>query len=114
MLANVIFKIFLSYRLLHVTVKLKIVCASDGFETWYLTLREEHRMRIFESTVQRKMFGPKRGRLLEAAVDYLMRSVIIFTPRTILVEVITPRRMKCTAHVVCIRVKYMQVFVGKT
>jgi len=60
MLASVTFRIFSSSLLLHESVKLKTVCASDGFETWYLTLREEHRMRIFESTVQRKIFGPKR------------------------------------------------------
>jgi hypothetical protein len=69
MLASVTFRIFLSYRLLHETVKPKIVCASDGFETLYLTLWEGYRMRIFESTVQRKIFGPKKGKLLEAAVD---------------------------------------------
>jgi hypothetical protein len=29
-------------------------------ETWSLTLREEHRMRVFENRVLRKIFGPKR------------------------------------------------------
>jgi hypothetical protein len=29
-------------------------------ETWYLTLREEHRLRVFENRVLRRMFGPKR------------------------------------------------------
>jgi hypothetical protein len=31
-----------------------------GCETWSLTLREEHRLRVFESRVLRRMFGPKR------------------------------------------------------
>jgi hypothetical protein len=31
-----------------------------GFETWSLTLREEHRLRVFESMVLRRTFGPKR------------------------------------------------------
>jgi hypothetical protein len=31
-----------------------------GCETWSLTLREEHRLRVFENRVLRKMFGPKR------------------------------------------------------
>jgi len=31
-----------------------------GCETWLLTLREEHRLRVFESTVLRRIFGPKR------------------------------------------------------
>jgi hypothetical protein len=31
-----------------------------GCETWSLTLREEHRLRVFENKVLRKIFGPKR------------------------------------------------------
>jgi hypothetical protein len=30
-------------------------------ETWSLTLREEHRLRVFENRVLRRIFGPKRG-----------------------------------------------------
>jgi hypothetical protein len=30
------------------------------FETWSVTLREEHRLRVFESRVLRGIFGPKR------------------------------------------------------
>jgi hypothetical protein len=29
-------------------------------ETWSLTLREEHRQRVFENRVLRRIFGPKR------------------------------------------------------
>jgi hypothetical protein len=31
-----------------------------GCETWSITLREEHRLRVFENRVLRKIFGPKR------------------------------------------------------
>jgi hypothetical protein len=31
-----------------------------GCKTWSLTLGEEHRMRVFENRVLRKIFGPKR------------------------------------------------------
>jgi hypothetical protein len=31
-----------------------------GCETWSLTLREEHRLRVFENKVLRRIFGPKR------------------------------------------------------
>jgi hypothetical protein len=31
-----------------------------GCETWSLTLRKEHRLRVFENRVLRKVFGPKR------------------------------------------------------
>jgi hypothetical protein len=31
-----------------------------GCETWSLTLRGEHRLRVFENRVLRRIFGPKR------------------------------------------------------
>jgi hypothetical protein len=31
-----------------------------GCETWSLTSREEHRLRVFEKRVLRKIFGPER------------------------------------------------------
>jgi hypothetical protein len=32
----------------------------NGYETWSLILREEHRLRVFENRVLRRIFGPKR------------------------------------------------------
>jgi hypothetical protein len=34
-----------------------------GCETWSLTLREEHILRIFENRVLRRIFGPKRDEM---------------------------------------------------
>jgi hypothetical protein len=31
-----------------------------GCETWSLTLREDHRLRVIENRVLRRIFGPKR------------------------------------------------------
>jgi hypothetical protein len=31
-----------------------------GCETWSLTVREEHRLRVFENRVLMRIFGPKR------------------------------------------------------
>jgi len=31
-----------------------------GCETWSLTLRKERRLRVFENSVLRRIFGPKR------------------------------------------------------
>jgi hypothetical protein len=36
-----------------------------GFGTWSLTLREEHRLRVFENRVLRRIFGPKRDEVTE-------------------------------------------------
>jgi hypothetical protein len=35
-----------------------------GCETWSLTLREEHRLRVFENRVLRRIFGPKREEVM--------------------------------------------------
>jgi hypothetical protein len=56
----------LSSRLLSRNVKVKIYktvilpVVLYGCETWSLTLREEHRLRVFENRVQRRIFGPMR------------------------------------------------------
>ena len=34
-----------------------------GCETWSLTLREEHRLRVFKNKVLRKIFGTKRDKI---------------------------------------------------
>jgi hypothetical protein len=48
----------LSSRLLSRNVILQEVVLY-GRETWYLTLREEHRLRVFENRVLSRIFGPK-------------------------------------------------------
>ena len=34
-----------------------------GCETWSLTLREEHRLRVYENRVLRMIFGPKKDKV---------------------------------------------------
>jgi hypothetical protein len=43
---------------IHRTVILPVVLY--GYETRSFTLRKEHRLRVFESRVSRRIFGPKR------------------------------------------------------
>ena len=43
---------------IHRTMILPVVLY--GCETWLLTLREEHRLKVFENRLMRKVFGPKR------------------------------------------------------
>jgi hypothetical protein len=56
----------LSSRLLSKNLKIKIyktLILPMGLyecETWYLTLREEHRLSVFENRVLRRIFGPER------------------------------------------------------
>jgi hypothetical protein len=37
-----------------------VIAVLCGHETWSVALREEHRLKVFENRVLRKVFGPKR------------------------------------------------------
>ena len=58
--------LMLSSSLLSKNLKIKILrtvilpVVLYGCETWSLTLKEEHRLRVFENRVLRRIFGPKR------------------------------------------------------
>jgi hypothetical protein len=76
----------LSSRLLSRNLKVKIYksiilpIVLYGCETWSLTLREEHRLRVFENRMVRRIFGLKR----ENGERCVMGSFIIYTHHQIL------------------------------
>jgi hypothetical protein len=80
------------------TVILQVVLY--GCETWSLTLREEHRLRVFENRVLRRIFGPKSEedgswrKLHNDEIHNLYSSPNI-------VRVIKSRRMRWAGHVAC-------------
>jgi len=70
-----------------------------GCDTWSLTLREERKLRVFENTVLRRIFGPRREevtgewrRLHNEELNDLYSSPNI-------VRVINSRRMRWAGHV---------------
>jgi hypothetical protein len=111
----------LSSRLLSRNVKVKIykaiilpvvlyVC-----EIWSLTLREEHRLRVFDNRVLRRVFGPKRDevtgewrKLHNEELHNLYSSPDIITQ-------IKSRRMRWAGHVARMgeKRKLYKVLVGK-
>jgi hypothetical protein len=50
-----------------------------GCETWSLTLREEHRLSVFENRVLRRIFGPKRDEVMGELENYIIKSFITCT-----------------------------------
>ena len=46
---------------IYITIILPVVLY--GCEIWLLTLREECRLRVFENSVLRRVFGPKRNKV---------------------------------------------------
>ena len=55
-----------------------------GCETWPLTLREEHRLRVFENRVLRRVFGPKRDEVTGEWKKLHYEELIICTAHPIL------------------------------
>ena len=54
-----VFSTFKDFKIkIHKTIILPVVLY--GCEAWYLTLREERRLRVFEKRILRRVFGPKR------------------------------------------------------
>jgi hypothetical protein len=69
-----------------------------GCETWSLTLREEHRLRVFEKRVLRRIFGPKRDEVTrEWRKLHEELNDLYFSPNT--VRVIKSRSMRWAGHV---------------
>jgi hypothetical protein len=53
-------------------------------ETWSLTLREEHRLRVFENRVLRRIFGPNRDKVTGGGRKFHNGNFIIGTHHQIL------------------------------
>jgi hypothetical protein len=68
-------------------------------ETWSLTLREEHRLRVFENRVLRRIFGPKRDEVTGGwrKLHYEELHGLYSSPS--IVSVIKARRMRWAGHV---------------
>ena len=86
-----------------------------GCETWSLTLREEHRLRVFKHRVLRRIFGPKRD---EVTGEWRRPHNEVFkdlycSPN--IFRVIKSRRMRWAGHVARMgeRRGVYRVLVGK-
>jgi hypothetical protein len=86
-----------------------------GCETWSLTSREEHRLKIFENKVLRRIFGPKREEdgSLRKLHNYELHS-LYSSPN--IVRVIKLRRMEWAGHVACMGEGrgFYRVLVGRS
>jgi hypothetical protein len=81
---------------IHKTVILSVVLY--GCETWSLTLEEEHRLRVFEKRVLRKIFGPKSEEDGSWSKLYNDELHSLYSSPNI-VRVIKSRRMRWAGHV---------------
>jgi hypothetical protein len=72
-----------------------------GCETLSVTLREEHRLRVFENKVLRKIFGPKRDEVTRGWRKLHNEELHCLYSSPGIVRVIKARRMRWAGHVAC-------------
>ena len=70
-----------------------------GCETWSLTLREEHRLRVFENRVLRRIFGPKRDGVTGERRKLHNEELNDLYSSPNIVPVIKSRRIRWASHV---------------
>jgi hypothetical protein len=70
-----------------------------GCETWSLTLREEHRLRVFEDRVLRRIFGLKRDEVTGGWRKLHNEELHGFYSSPSIVRVIKAGRMRWAGHV---------------
>jgi hypothetical protein len=96
----------LSSRLLSKNVKVRIYktiilpVVLYGCETWALTLREEHKLRVFENRVLRRIFGPKRDGVTGGWRKLQNEELHNLYSSPSIIRIITSRRMRWAGHVV--------------
>jgi hypothetical protein len=82
---------------------------SCGCETWSLTLREEHRLRVFENRVLRRIFGTKRNEVTGGWRKLHYEELHnLYSSRSI-IKMINSMRLRWAAHVACIGRRGMHV-----
>jgi hypothetical protein len=95
----------LSSRLLSRNVKVKIYktiilpVVLYGCETWSLTLREEHRLMVFETRVLRRIFGRKRDEVTGEWKKLHSEKLHILYSSPIIIRQIKSRRLRWAGHV---------------
>jgi hypothetical protein len=87
-----------------------------GCETWSLTLREEHRLGVFENRVLRRIFGPKRDEVTGEWIKPHIEELHDLYSSPGVIRIMKARRMRWAEHVERMGEKRnaYRLLVGKT
>jgi hypothetical protein len=70
-----------------------------GCGTWSLTLNEEHKLRVFENRVLRRIFGPKRDGVMGGGRKLHNEELHNLYSLPSIIRIIKTRRMRWEGHV---------------
>jgi hypothetical protein len=70
-----------------------------GCETWSLTVKGEHKLRVFESRVLRRIFGPKRDGVMGGWSKLHNKELHNLYSSPSIIRIMKSRRMRWAAHV---------------
>jgi hypothetical protein len=70
-----------------------------GCKTWSLTLREGHRLRVFENKVLRRIFGPKRDEVTGWSRKLHNQELRDLYSSPSIIRIMKSRRMRWAGHV---------------
>jgi hypothetical protein len=108
-------QILLSSRLLSKNVKVGLFKNIILFvvlyrcETWSLTLRAEHRLRVFENRVLRRTFGPKRDEVTGGWRKLHNKEHHNLYSSPSIIRMVKLRRMRCAGHLARMEIKGMRL-----
>jgi hypothetical protein len=87
-----------------------------GCETWSVTVREEHKLRVFENRVLRRIFGPKRDGVTGGWRKLHNEELHNLYSSPSIIRLIKSRRMRWAGHVTRMGEKrnVFRLLVGKS
>jgi hypothetical protein len=91
------------------TILLPVV--SYGCKAWSTILREEHRLRVFENRVLRRIFGPKRDEMVDGSKKLHNEGLHNFYFSPSIMRMIKSKGMRWAGHVAAIGEK--RTLMGK-
>jgi hypothetical protein len=83
-----------------------------GCETWFLTLKEEHRLRVFDNRVLRRIFGLRRDEVIGSRRKLHNEELHNLYSSPSMIRMIMSWRMRWAGYIACMERRGMHIGFG--